>query len=100
MGEEHIQFLHEAYSQYLQVEYTRQCLSLGKLKELKWSVNYFKGSEKYPNLKKIYILIEFVIQNENGMIEKQVANLSLQEFKVLQGEIKEISQILSAYNKK
>lgn len=44
--------------------------------------------------------MDFHIQNEDGVMSNQVVNLTLQEFKVLQAEIKEIGEILGSFNRK
>ncbi|CAD8114086.1 unnamed protein product [Paramecium primaurelia] len=78
-------------------ETVKKVLSLGKLKELKWTVNQYNGDVKYPNLKKLYILLEFHIQDEKGNLQKQIINLTIQEFKMLQMEFKEIGDILRSF---
>jgi hypothetical protein len=65
-------------------------LSLGCLKEVKWTINKYEGEGKYDSLRRFYVLMEFHIQNGGGQSQKQIVNLTLQEFKVLQLEIREI----------
>lgn len=62
-------------------------------------MNKYQGDPKYPNFKRIYILLDFHIQNEDGVLKKQMVNLTLQEFKVLQAEIKEIGEILGSFKR-
>lgn len=83
----HIQVL---FINMIKLNMTKKVLSLGKMKELKWTINKYQGDAKYPNFKRFYILLEFHIQNEDGVVEKMMVNLTIQEFKVLQIEIKEI----------
>ena len=40
------------------------------------------GDEKYPDIYKIYILLELTVQDNQGVITKQAINLTLTEFKV------------------
>lgn len=64
--DDHREYLAKAYN----VEEVRKVLSLGKLKELKWTVNQYNGDVKYPSLKRLYVLLEFHIQDERGNLNK------------------------------
>ena len=57
-------------------------LKLSKLRNLQWSIRNYMGDEKYPDIYKIYILLELTVQDNQGVITKQAINLTLTEFKV------------------
>lgn len=55
---------------------------LSKLKDLKWSIRSQLCNEQYPNISKLYVLLEFVVQEVNGTTKNEVISLTLTEFKV------------------
>ncbi|KRW98815.1 hypothetical protein PPERSA_10586 [Pseudocohnilembus persalinus] len=88
----------EKYQHDITQQAINKTLTLGKLLDLKWQVCSYLDDKKYENINKMYIILKFTVQNQNGKVQQEQISLSLTEFKAFQQNIREIQETASQYS--